>query len=68
MAEQIQAKFKVSEVVGLRSGGRAMTIEAHGHGYDVERNLEPNVFNGYMHCVWFDEKIRFTERSSIKTY
>lgn len=47
-------KFKIGDLVKLKSGGMTMTINK-----DKEWNAAKGVYNyEKVHCAWFDEKIK----------
>lgn len=49
----IQRKFKVGDLVRLKSGGPLMTVK---DVYDDPNNPFLKDYGGYVKCTWFDEK------------
>jgi uncharacterized protein YodC (DUF2158 family) len=48
--EKKQPKFKLGDVVILKSGGPEMTIS------EVKQSITDETFTGYYICVWFKDK------------
>lgn len=49
----MEQKFKIGDVVILKSGGPKMTISGDKTGMDFKLG---RIFNGSYDCSWFDEK------------
>lgn len=49
----MEQKFKIGDIVILKSGGPSMTITNDKTGVDLSKG---KVWNGNYDCKWFDDK------------